>query len=109
MYRVISITPLSNGLKYGDLFGERDDMNIPALLAAGRIAEAQSPPIGAVPKLANIARRLTDTDIKTVQQFIDADAAELAEQLGYKTKAPVERYQTIAANALRAPEVKKNG
>ena len=110
-YRVTSITPFNNGLKKGDLFSDKEQkgMNIPVLLERGRIAVAQSPPISEVLKLANVAPRFHDVGVVTVQELIDADSLELAKQLGYRTRKPIERYQEIAQEALKAPEKAKRG
>jgi len=109
-YRVTSITPFNNGLKNGDLFNDKEgNINIPALLAAGRIAVAQSPPISEILKLANVAPKFHEVGVVTVQELIDADSLELAKQLGYRTRKPIERYQEIAQEALKAPEKAKRG
>ena len=109
MYRVISRTPLSNGLKYGDVFTETTDINVAVLLARGRIAEVQSPPVSELYQLANIAPKLKEAGITTVKEFLDADPELLMQKLDYRSTKPIERYQNIAREALKAPVTSKRG
>jgi len=109
MYRVTSRTPLSNGLKYGDIFSDTTDVNVEVLLARGRIAEVQSPPVSELYQLANIAPKLKEAGIVTVKQFLDAKPELLMQYLGYRSPKPIERYKTIARDALKAPVVKRGG
>ena len=109
MWRVISRTPLSNGLKYGDVFNDASLVNVPALLARGRIAEVQSPPVSEIYQLGNIAPKLKEAGIITVKQFLEADSEVLMQDLGYRSVKPIERYKALAQEALKAPPVKRGG
>lgn len=78
---------------------------IAALLRRGRISEVQAPPLRVLPGWEERAEVLEPLGIETVNQLVDANLDEVAEELD----TPVENLRKAAQDAQQWTDVYKGG
>lgn len=101
MYRLTRRTPLSSGQKQGDIIqdGELKRKIIDKMLASGTLVRVSTPPLDELPGWETRAKLLAKAGIRTVQDLIEADMAELRKATK-KTTTTIRRWQTEAKKAI---------
>lgn len=109
MYRHNRNTPLSSGHKKGDIVrdGDLKPEIRDKMLKAGTLVRISTPPLAQLPKFKQRAKDLLEAGIVTVEDFVKAEAGDLAKQVG-KTKATLIKWQAEAEQWLAPDQINED-